>query len=193
MAAPTAALQPALPESSKLTLDYPPDIRVGDSGVVRLTLEVDTSGTVAPPAEERGNAVRGKVVQFSNVYDTHDVFAEARFDLAGVDVQPPDLQSEALSQGQAAIFYWSVRPAAAGTFRGTVWFYLRFVDKLSGAESRQTVSAQPLEMEAGDFFGLSGSSARIAGGVGSLIGAVLGFPFLDDILKRLFGRLKKSG
>jgi hypothetical protein len=69
---------------------------------------------------------------------------------------------------------------------------LRFVDKVSGAESQQTVSAQPVQIDANHFFGFSGGAARTAGGIGSIVGAVLGFPFASDILKWLYGRLKKS-
>ncbi len=35
--APTVAPQPAIPESRRLTLEYPPNIRVGDLDVIRLT------------------------------------------------------------------------------------------------------------------------------------------------------------
>lgn len=189
---PTVVPQPAIPESRRLTLEYPPNIRVGNSDVIRLTLEVDTLGNVTPTADVQGNTIIGKIVQIPNVYDTHNVFAEARLDIAGPNVQPPDIQSESLTEGRSVTFYWSVQPTSAGTFRGTVWFYLRFVDKVSGAESQQTVSAQPVQIDATNFFGFSGGVARTAGGIGSIIGAVLGFPFADDIIKWLYGRLKKS-
>jgi len=189
---PTNAPQSAIPESRRLTLEYPPDIRVGDSDVIRLTLEVDTLGHVTPTAEAQGNAVSRKIIQIPNVYDTHNAFAEARLDIAGLNVQPPDIQSESLAQGQAVTFYWSIQPTSAGTFRGIVWFYLRFVDKVSGEESQQTISAQPIQIDTNNFFGFTGSSARIAGGIGSIIGTVLGLPFADDILKALYSRLRKS-
>jgi hypothetical protein len=191
--APAAVPQPAIPESRRLTLEYPPNIRVGDSDVIRLTLEVDTLGSVTPTAEVQGNTISGKIVQIPNVYDTHNVFAEARVDIAGLNIQPPDIQSESLTQGQAVTFYWSVQPTTSGSFRGTVWLYLRFVDIVSGEESQQPISAQPIQIETNNFFGFSGGFARIAGGIGSIIGAVMGFPFAGDFLKWLYGRLRKSG
>ncbi len=42
--------QPAIPERRRLTLDYPPHIRAGDSDIVRLTLEVDEQGNLTPTA-----------------------------------------------------------------------------------------------------------------------------------------------
>ena len=95
-------------------------------------------------------------------------------------------------RGQACDILLECPANNAGTFRGMVWFYLRFVDKVSGTEGQQTISAQPVQIDAANFFGFSGGLARTAGGIGSIIGAVLGFPFADDIIKWLYGRLKKS-
>jgi hypothetical protein len=184
---------PAIPESRRLTLEYPPKIRTGDSDVIRLTLEVDTLGNLTPTAEVQGNLVTGQVVQIPNLYDTHYVIAEARLDLAGLEVRPSEAVSEPLLPGQPVTFYWSVRPDMSGTFRGTAWLFLNFRDKVTGAESRKAISAQPVQIEATSFLGLNGSVARTAGGGGSVVGAVLGFPFADDIFKWLLGRLKRKG
>jgi hypothetical protein len=152
---------------------------------------MDMLGNVTPTAQVQGNFVTGQTVQIPNLYDTHNVIAEARLDMAGPEIRPSDVISELLTPGQSATFYWSIRPTEAGTYRGTVWFYLRFVDKVSGAESRKTVAAQPVQIEATNFWGLSGNLARGAGGIGSVIGAVLGFPFVGDVLKWLWGRLRR--
>lgn len=183
--------QPALPERRRLTLEFPPQIRAGDSDVVRLTLEVDDLGNVTPTAEVGGHVVTGKVIEIPNVYETHHVIAEARFDIAGMEVRPTELVSEPLTQGTSATFYWSVRPQEVGDYRGTIWLYLRFVDKSNGEESRQTVSAQIVEIEAVNLLGLSGAFARTTGVVGSIVGTVIGFPFFEDIIKFLFKRRNK--
>jgi len=178
--------QAALPERRRLTLDFPPRIRAGDSDVVRLTLEVDELGNLTPTAEVGGNVVTGEVIEIPNLYESHHVVAEARFDLAGVEVRPADLISEPLAQGNTATFYWSIRPPEVGVYRGTIWLYLRFVDKLNGEESRKTVSAQIVEIEAANILGLSGQFARMTGVVGSIVGTIIGLPFLEDIIKFLF-------
>jgi len=183
---------PAIPESRRLTLEFPAKIRTGDSEVVRLTLEVDTLGGLTPTAEIEGNTVQGTTVQIPNLYETHNVIAEARLDLAGPQVRPSEAISELLLPGQSVTFYWSVRPIDSGRYRGTAWLFLRFEDKLSGDESRVALSAQPVEIEATKFLGLTGNLARAAGGAGSVLGAILGFPFIDDLLKRLYARLRKK-
>ncbi len=165
-------------------------MRAGDSDVVRLTLEVDDLGNLTPTAEIGGHEVKGQVVEIPNVYETHHVVAEARFDIAGMEVRPADLVSEPLTPGPSATFYWSVRPEQVGDYRGTIWLYLRFVDKSSGEESRKTVSAQIVEIEAVNLLGLSGTFARTTGVVGSIVGTIIGFPFFEEIIKFLF---KKRG
>ena len=191
-----ATVLPALPERRYLTLEYPPRMRAGDSDIVRLTLEVDDLGNITPTAEIEGNVVTGKVVEIPNLYETHQVIVESRFDIAGMEVRPSELISAPISQGQTAVFYWSIRPDDVGFYRGTIWLYLRFVDKSSGEESRKTVSAQIVEIEAVNLLGFSANAARATGMVGSVLGTILGFPFFEDAIKLLFrkvGRKNKIG
>lgn len=180
--------QPAINEARRLTLEFPPTIRAGDSDIVRLTLEVDDLGNITPTAQFEEHVITGKIVQIPNLYESHHVVAESRFDIAGVEISPAELISIPLAPGQSATFSWSIRPSDVGIYRGTIWLYLRFVDKLNGEESRTTVSAQIVEIEAVNFFGLSGSFARTTGLIGSIVGTVIGFPFLEDIIKYLYRR-----
>jgi len=174
---------PALPEQRRLTIEFPPRMRAGDSDLVRLTLEVDALGNITPTAQIGGNVITGQVVDIPNLYESHNVIAETRFDIAGMEIRPTDLVSEPLSPGNSVTFYWSIHPPQTGVYRGTIWLYLRFVDKLNGAESRKTVSAQMVDIEAVNFLGLSANFARTTGVVGSVVGTVIGFPFLEDIVK----------
>ena len=191
--APTPAIQsPAIPEQRRVLLEFPPKIRVGDSDVISLKLEMDELGNLTPTAEVEGNVIQGDTVVIPNLYDTHYVTAEARLDMAGVEVRPPDLTSEPLLPGQSVTFYWSVRPSETGVYRGTAWLMLKFVDKVSGEESERAISAQRVEIEAVNFLGLSANFARTAGTVGSFIGGVIGFPFFEDIIKFIFRRRRKK-
>ena len=189
---PRGTAQPALPERRRLTLEFPPRIRAGDSDLVRLTLEVDDLGNLTPTAELGGNVIEGEVVEIPNLYESHHVIAEARFDMAGMEVRPAELVSEPLAPGNSVTFRWSVRPQDVGVYRGTIWLYLRFVDKQTGAESQKTVSAQLVEIEAVNLLGLSGQFARTTGIIGSVVGTIIGFPFFEDILRYLFKRRNKT-
>ena len=180
--------QPALPERRRLTLEFPPQIRAGDSDLVRLTLEIDDLGILTPTAEVGGNVITGEVIEIPNLYESHQVIAEARFDMAGMEVRPADLVSEALSPGNSVTFRWSIRPPDVGSYRGTIWLYLRFVDKQTNEESQKTIAAQIVEIDAVNFLGLSGKFARTAGVIGSVVGTIIGFPFLEDTIKFLHKR-----
>jgi hypothetical protein len=187
-----SAPQPlAIPETRRLTLEYPLKMRAGVEGdIVRLTLEVDDLGNVTPTAQVEGDLLVGETIEIPNLYETHNVTAEARLDLAGMQVQPANSVYEPLKPGQSVTFYWSIRPQQPGEYRGTVWLHLNFRDKSTGGESRIAVSAQTVEIEAVDFFGLSVNVVRTSGVIGSIVGGVLGFPFLEQILRFLFAKRK---
>lgn len=184
---------PALQEFRRLTLEYPSSLKAGaESDIVRLTLEVDTLGNITPTAVIGGNVVEGDVIEIPNLYATHNVTAEAFYEVVGLEVNPPGSTFQPLKQGQSVTFYWSVRAAEVGRYRGTIWLYLNFEDRSSGEKSRGAVSAQIVEIEAVDFFGFSTNFVRTSGVVGSVVGSVLGFPFFKDIVKYLFGKVWKS-
>jgi hypothetical protein len=183
--------QPAIPEKRMLSLEYPAAIRAGDADRVILTLEVDEQGNLTPTAQVGGNIIQGEVIEIPNVYDTHNLMAEARLDMAGMQVQPAETVSETMLPGQKVVFFWSIRPQEVGKYKGTVWFYLRFIPKDGSPDSRQALSAQLIEIDAVTLFGLKAGSARWLGMFGTVVGAVLGFPFIEEALKWMISRLRK--
>jgi hypothetical protein len=179
---------PAIPEERWITVEWPPDIKVGDSDVIRLTLDVNQQGYLTPTALVQGHETTGEAVSIPNLYETHNVSVEARLDLAGVEVQPAEEVSEPLNPGEPVTFQWSLRPSEVGTFRGTIWLHLRFIPKEGGQESRKSLTAQLVEVRAVNFLGLGGTTARLLGGLGTLVGSFLG---LDSILSWAVGLIKR--
>lgn len=169
----------SLPEGRVIRLVFPPRIRAGDSGVVRLLLDAD--GPAAPSAEDG-----------TGFYDVHAVIAEARFDIPGMSVRPSALISAPISQGQSAVFYWTLRSNDAGRYRGTIWLYLRTVDKSSGRESRETVSAQIVEIESVKLLGLPANQARAAGLAGAVAGLALSIPFFETLARNSLRKRAES-
>jgi hypothetical protein len=183
---------PTVPEMRVLTLEFPPVIRAGDSDVITLTLEVDEQGNLTPTVSSVGNVTRSEVVSIPNVYETHNVLAEARLDMAGVEIRPTDMVSQPLLPGQPVKFFWSVRPAEVGKYRGTVWCFLHFVPKTNGQESRQALSAQIVEVDATALFGIQAGPARWFGVVGTFVSSLLGLPFLESTLKWLWKKIRAA-
>ena len=181
---------PAILEARRLTLEWPPTIRVGDSDVIRLTLEADEQGNLTPTAQIEGHETRGETVFIPDLYDTHNVLAEARMDMSGVQIAPEGEVREPLAPGQTVSFFWSVRPEEVGTYRGTIWVHLRFIPLDGSSESRKPLTAQPIEVRAVNFLGLGGLAARLLGGLGTLVGSVLG---LDNLLPWVIKRFRRKG
>lgn len=107
-----------------------------------------------------------------------------------MQVVPSEKASQPLRPSQSVTFYWSVQSAEAGKFRGVVWFYLRFVPLDGSPESERTISAQTIEIEVVSFMGLKAGPARLLGVAGAFLSSVLGVPFLEDVLRRLWKRVK---
>jgi hypothetical protein len=184
---------PAINENRRLTLEFSPSIRLGDSTRIRMTLEVDDLGGITPTAEIQGNVVTGETVSIPNLYDTHIVMAEAKLNMAGVAMDPAGTISEPLKPGRAVTFYWTVRPPEAGKYEGTAWLHLRFIPISSQdgeQEDHMPISAQFITLEVRSLLGLSGGIARGLGAAGSVVGAVVGFPFFDDVIRWLWRRFK---
>lgn len=180
---------PAVPEQRLLVLEVPAHLRNGDSGLILLTLEMDMQGqlTASVQAEDEPNHV--EPIEIPNVYETHTVIAEARLDLAGMEYRPEGEISEALLPGKSVMFIWSIRPAEVGMYHGTVWLHLRFVPLAGGLETRSVLSAQRITIEVVSLLGLKGSTARILGSVGVVLGSILG---LDGVLEWIWKRTQRG-
>lgn len=185
-------LLPALPESRRLTLDWPATMRTGDADIIRLILEVGSDGRVTPTAEFAGGEITGQVVEVPNLYTTHHVLAEARLDIAGLQVSPQGTVSEPLLPGEQVSFYWNVRAAKSGNYQGTVWLYLRFLPKDGGTEMRQAVSAQVVEIQVNSFLGLSAPQARWLGGLMAVLGSIISLPEISLWFVQRLGSQKRA-
>lgn len=160
----------AVPETRLLTLEYPAAIRADESDRLQLTVKMQEKTAAAG---------------ISNAYETYQVLAETRFDMAGMNVRPAGAVSEPMLPGQNVTFFWSVRPGEVGKSQGTVWLYLRFIPKDGGPEIRQAISAQAIEIESTTFFGLRTESALPLGMLGIFIGVILGFSYFVNGIRKL--------
>jgi len=190
----TPILTPAgqIPEQRLLILEWPPIIRVGDSDLILLTLELDPKGNLTPTAIIQGHQTQGEKIAIPNLYETHYVFAEGRLDISGLDVKPNSEIREALQPTQSVKFAWSVRPEQVGTYRGMVWLHLIFKPKPGGEEERRALSAQRIDIRAVNLLGLSGAAARWMGAIGAFLGSWLSFDSITDLFGKLWKKRQKK-
>jgi hypothetical protein len=180
-----------IPEQRLLTLERPSRIRVGDSDVVRIVLEVDEAGKITPTAFFEDHEIEVQSVEILNLYGTHIVRAEARLEMAGIEVSPSASIDRRLNPGETVEFSWSIVPEDTGTYRGNAWVFLRYIPKQEGDLIEKTLFSQPLEIQAVNLLGLGGRSARWLGAAGTVLTSLFG---LDDIFKwiRRFRKGKTS-
>jgi len=157
-------LGPVTGSGWQVKLAWPSRLRVGDAAELRLT--VAPQAPAVPDGEATWEAVPGGRLA-------------ARVELAGLAVSPPGEANQALGANHATSFTWRVQAGQPGRYPATVWLY--WVTQASG--TRQVLSAQRLEWQAGDLFGLSGPWARWLGAAGVVIGVVFG---LDGVAAWLF-------
>ena len=190
--APTPLTPPAaLQERRMLVLEYPPRIRVGNSDVILLTLEVDPEGQITPTAEYQGHSISGEPVLIPDLYSTHNILAEARLDLAGMQIDPQGAVIEPMRPGQVLKFSWSLSPRRPGYTRGTLWLFLNLVPKDGGEIDRRALMAYRLEIEATSVLGLPANLARWAGVAGSGLSLVVGFPFVENFVIWLWRKARR--
>ncbi len=186
---PTTVASPVLNEKRQIVLDWPLQLREGDSDLITLSLLLDENGQLTVTPETQGHSITSQAVQIPNIYDNYHVVAAARLDLAGLDVRQDEMR-EAMRPGLPVTFRWSIHAVDSGTYRGVVWLYLEFVPKISGDTERLTLLSKPIEVQSVTFLGLPGWGARMVSGAGLLVSTVLGYPFIQRLLEWLWSKRK---
>lgn len=176
-----------------LVLELPMKIHVGDTELIRLRLDVDEQGKIVPIDEQGGELADDDKEPFIESDVTHNVIAEARLEMVDLKITPAETISEPILPKQPVTFYWNLRPKKEGTYRGTIWLYLRFIPNNGGIESRRVISVQFLEVEAISLFGIGGGQARAMGAAGMLTGILLGIPFIENRIRWLWRKVSEKG
>ncbi len=167
-----ATAQPlSFAEQRRLHIVWPQKIRLGDTGKVTLALEME-------PVEGAAEA--------PGLFDAYQVVAEARLDMAAMQLIPASTISEPMAAGRELNLYWQARPAAPGKYKGTLWLYLNLVPKAGGEVERRPLVARPIEMRVTPVLGLPAFIVRWACIVGVGLAVLLGMPLWIKILKRLW-------
>ena len=184
---------PAVLEERLLSLEWPATLRQGDeSRYVQLTLAVANDSAVTPTMTAEGGGNVAEPVWIPDVYNTHNVMAEARLDLAGLAVAPDGLVSVSLRPGETVSFRWNVRGSEIGTYGGTVWLYLRYLPLDGGPESRDALKAIDIEMRVVNFLGIGGPAARLIGVGGVIACGLFGFGDLVSGVRWLRKKMKRK-
>jgi hypothetical protein len=178
-----------------LLLTWPVRLRVGDTGIIRLSIEGNSKlsgGAENEPSLRSETTVEGSG---GDQTQTVNVLAEGRLELSGMLAVPSGEVFEPLGSGERAKFFWQARPERAGKFDGFIWLHLNSIIPGSSQEegpkvqNRSLLSAQRIEMEVDDLFGLDGSTARLLGVAGMALGGIILF---DTWFLKILNKLPKE-
>jgi hypothetical protein len=163
----------------RLSMSWPQLLRLGDTGQVTLALDVAGEAATAPQPDE--------AVEAAGLFDTQSVVAEARLDLAGMQVEPFPTISEPMAPQRDLQLFWKIHPTVTGAYRGTLWLYLNLVPKGGGTVERKALVARPIEIQVLSVLGLPAAVVRWGSVVGIGLLAWLGMPLWTRLL-RLFAK-----
>ncbi len=175
---PTTTTQPVTPvvimEERQVELEWPSNMRLGDSDVIRLSLIPSKDGyQVTTDFPEHQTDVTQVQVSRPPGYE---LYAAARLNGVGFEISPYDEQEFFLTAGETASWLWSLQPKTSGQQRLTVTLLLRWKPEagMAGGQRESIAYSRSLEVGVSSFFGMTRSQAM----AGGLLGMILGGGFL---------------
>jgi hypothetical protein len=171
-----------------LVLEYPPSLRKGDPGVVRLRV---VPGNAASE-QDLANAAAAATARppGSGAAADEPLGFQARLEAAGAAIRPEGDITAGGSAANGTEFLWTIRAIPNSGTRGTVWTFLIPMGASDLNASRRAISAQPLEIKVTTVVGLSGPNARVLGAVLLVLATALGMAPLDRTLRRASRRAR---
>lgn len=176
-AATPAATQPTAAVAQNLVeLEWPPQMRLGESGLVRLSLAPAPGGYIV------GAEFPGQLTVTSTVpVETRpgfDLAAVARLEGIGFDLAPAGDQLQSLASDWPVTWRWTLTPHAAGRQSLTVQLRLRWTPQAGNTspERESTVFNKGLQIEVASFLGFSAREALVAGLAALALGGGLSLP-----------------
>ena len=158
-----AGSSPALLDSRQVRLEWPVSMRIGDQD--RILLEfIPVDGESSSNMQQTG---------FSDAYADYTIMAEAKFEVAGVRVEAANPTRESMPPGQPVRFSWEINVAQRGSYTGNVWLSLRFLPIDGSPPIQEPVYVSEIGIRTSSLFGLSGTMARLLGGVGGFLSLLL--------------------
>lgn len=171
--------QPVQPsEDHTVQVEWPAEMRLGDSDIVRLTLVPSSVGfTLVTEYPEHQTVTQTVTV---NRQAGYDLFAVARLDGPGFEITPPGDQTQFLAQNQPVSWRWSLTPRHAGRQRAALSLNLRWLPQAgsSAAPRSVTIYSTGLEVQVHSFLGMTRSQAFAAAVASLIFGGSLGLTAL---------------
>ena len=176
---PTAAPTPIhatptpLVEERLVEVEWPGQLLLGDSDVVRMALIPSETGYTLPTEFPEHQTITQDVPVIRP--SGYDLYAVARLDGAGFVIVPAAEQASLLPLHQAVTWHWSLTPQQPGRQRLTIRLLLRWEPLAGtlGTGREAVVYSKGLEVGVVSFFGLTRGQALTTALIGLSLGGVM--------------------
>jgi hypothetical protein len=159
-------------EARLVELEWPAELRLGESDVVRLSLVPSQDGYVVN-AEFSEHPVQSQPVTVARPQG-YEIVGVARLDGAGFDLEPQGEQVQDLVPGQTILWRWSLTAHNAGRQRLALVVKLRWNPLQAGLAAHEAVIySRALTVKVTSILGLTGAQAQAAGVILAVLAGVL--------------------
>jgi hypothetical protein len=178
----TPAALPATPQPTPVSeeriveLEWPAQMRLGDSDTIRLAL-IPSKGGYVVRAEFPEHQTESGGVDIARP-GGYDLMASARLDAAGFDISPQGDQAQELPLDSTVTWRWTITPRTGGQHRVALILSLRWIPQSANAGPiRETeIFSRALTVGVNSMLGLTTLQAGIVGLAGMMLGGSLGLP-----------------
>jgi hypothetical protein len=166
----------AIVEERVVEVEWPPQMRLGDSDLIRLSLIPFKDGYLVT-TEFADHQTVTTTVQAPRP-GGYDLAAVARLDAKGFDFDPQGDQAYALPLGETVTWRWTMTPHTAGTHRLSLVVLLRWIPQAGNPNPvRETqIYSKGLEVRVTSLLGLNSRQAVGVGLAGLALGATFSLP-----------------
>ncbi len=178
----------AIVEERVVEVEWPPQMRLGDSDLIRLSLIPFKDGYLVT-TEFADHQTVTTTVQAPRP-GGYDLAAVARRDAKGFDFDPQGDQAYVLPLGEPVTWRWTMTPHTAGTHRLSLTVLLRWIPQAGNPNPlRETqIYSKGLEVRVTSLFGLNSRQAVGVGLVGLAFGATFSLPLATYLARPRYKR-----
>lgn len=188
----STATAPEVREERILEVEWPPQMRLGDSDTLRLSLLPSQEGyTVTTEFEE--HTAQESAVTVARLAG-YSLWASARVDAAGFLLSPEGAQVRELPAGEPVTWRWTLTPRSTGRQRASLVLLLRWIplDSENGPIRERELYSRSLTVEVTSFLGLTARQAAVAGFAGLGFGGAFTIPLAVFLLRPKGRRLRSA-
>jgi hypothetical protein len=180
----------AVVEDRVVELEWPPEMRLGDSELVRLALNPAKDGYVVT-TEFPGHQTVTQTVPVPQ-RPGYDLSAAAQLTGVGFAFDPPGEQARSLAVAEPVTWRWTITPRAAGQQTLALSLVLRWTPQAgNSAPARETlVYSKGMQVYVSALLGLTTREVTLAALAGLLLGGGLSVPLALYVLRP---RMRRAG